>query len=66
MLDSALLDMPGIGEKTARILWDRFGSLEAMLEATSDQLQEIDGIGRKRALRIHEQLSEIRVCRKSG
>ncbi|KAB1443448.1 excinuclease ABC subunit UvrC [Pseudodesulfovibrio senegalensis] len=66
MLDSALLDMPGIGEKTARILWDRFGSLEAMLEATPDQLQEIDGIGRKRALRIHEQLSEIRVCRKSG
>jgi len=66
MLDSTLLDLPGIGEKTARVLWDRFGSLESMLKASPKDLKSLDGIGRKRAEKLHAQLADIREGRNLG
>ncbi|WP_348981339.1 helix-hairpin-helix domain-containing protein [Salidesulfovibrio onnuriiensis] len=59
MLDSELLSLPGIGEKTARILWDRFGSLTAMREAGVKEIEALPGIGRKRAEKIQAQLLEM-------
>ncbi len=59
MLDSELLSMPGIGQKTARILWDRFGSLAAMQAAGIAEIEALPGIGRKRAEKIHAQLADM-------
>lgn len=46
---SALLDLPGIGPRTARLLWERFGSVEALARASMDDLCAIPGMGPKRA-----------------
>ncbi|MGE4298172.1 MAG: excinuclease ABC subunit UvrC [Desulfovibrionaceae bacterium] len=56
-LAGGLLDLPGVGEKTARLLWDRFASLEAMAAASPDELACLPGLGRKRALALHEALA---------
>lgn len=66
MLDSELLSLPGIGPKTARILWDAFGSLNAMLEADAAAIRALPGIGRKRAEQIHTQLMDMRQAREKG
>lgn len=44
-----LLRIPGVGPKTARLLWESFGSLTAMAEADTESLAAIPGIGRHRA-----------------
>lgn len=44
-----LLRIPGVGPKTARLLWDAFGSLTAMAEADAKTLAAIPGIGIHRA-----------------
>lgn len=51
-----LMRLPGIGPATARLLWDRFGSLEAMSKATPETLMEIPGIGAGRAQKLAEKL----------
>ena len=52
-LRSELLEIPGIGEKTARRLLERFGSLDAVRAATEEQLAQV--INRRLAvlLRAH-------------
>jgi excinuclease ABC subunit C len=54
---SALLGLPGIGPWTARQLLDRFGTLEAVLAATEEEIRTIPGMGGKRAGRIREALA---------
>jgi excinuclease ABC subunit C len=50
-LRSELLEVPGIGEKTARRLLERFGSLEAVRAATEGQLAQV--INRRLAALLH-------------
>ncbi|MDO5536006.1 MAG: excinuclease ABC subunit UvrC [Desulfovibrionaceae bacterium] len=47
-----LMRLPGIGAATARLLWDRFGSFEAMQQAAPADIAAIDGIGPARAAKI--------------
>lgn len=54
-----IMRLPGIGPATARLLWDKFGSLENMLKATESQLMEIPGIGSRKAKMIHQKLAGL-------
>lgn len=58
-LSGELMRLPGIGPATARLLWDKFGSLQAMAGAGEDELVEIPGIGRAKARMILKSLKEI-------
>lgn len=50
--------LDGVGPETASILEERYRSLSAALNADVEDLQQIDGIGEKRAKSIHRQLHE--------
>ena len=47
-----LQGLPGVGSERAARLLDAFGSIEAVITATSEELQSIDGIGERIADRI--------------
>jgi excinuclease ABC subunit C len=64
-MQSRVEAISGVGPKTARLLWDRFGSLAAMAKATRDELAELPGIGVRRAATLHEALGEL-AGRESG
>ena len=59
-LAGELLRIPGVGPKTARLLWDAFGSLTAMAEADEAALAAIPGIGAIRAVHISARLRRLR------
>lgn len=63
VLSSELTSLPGIGPKTARILWDQFESIDAMLEAGRNDIESLPGIGRKRAEKIYMALQGLRTAR---
>jgi excinuclease ABC subunit C len=48
-LASEVLALPGVGPKTARLLWEAFGSVAAMKAATVEALREKTGLGPRRA-----------------
>ena len=48
--------LPGIGPATARLLWDNFGSVEAMRAAGVEDLCKIPGIGPAKAALLREKL----------
>lgn len=48
-LQSDLLALPGIGPKTARLLWEAFGSTAAMRAASVEAVRERTGLGPARA-----------------
>ncbi|MBU1042686.1 MAG: excinuclease ABC subunit UvrC [Proteobacteria bacterium] len=56
-LDSALLNIPGLGPALARRLWDAFGSLSAMRQAAPEQLAQVRGVGLALAGRIAQALA---------
>ena len=56
-LDSALLDISGLGPALARRLWDAFGSLAAMRAATPEELARVRGVGPELAGRIQQALA---------
>jgi excinuclease ABC subunit C len=58
-LGSELMSLPGIGPKTARLLWDAFGSIRAMREAEEKDIAGVPGIGSKRAAKIHAALKTL-------
>ncbi len=60
VLGSELLRLPGVGPKTARLLWERFPSLEAMTAAGLEDLLAIPGLGAKRAAALHKQLQSLK------
>ncbi len=55
-LSGELMRLPGIGPATARLLWDNFGSVEAMRAASVDDLCKIPGIGPAKAALLREKL----------
>jgi len=50
--------LPGIGYERAIRLLDTFGSVEAVISAGSEELQAVDGIGKKIAEKIKWTVSE--------
>lgn len=59
MLDSSLERLPGVGPKTAALLWRHFGSLESMQRAGEEELAVLPGIGPRKARRIREALQGL-------
>ena len=59
-LSGELMRLPGIGPATARLLWDHFGSVDAMCAATQEELCKLPGIGRAKAAMLWEKLSGLR------
>ncbi|WP_243363219.1 excinuclease ABC subunit UvrC [Fundidesulfovibrio terrae] len=55
-LKSEILAIPGVGPKTAKLLWDRFGTLDAMRRATLAEIESIPGFGGKKAKTVYESL----------
>ncbi|WP_281246540.1 helix-hairpin-helix domain-containing protein [Desulfovibrio litoralis] len=53
-----LLRLPGIGEKTARLLLTHFGSIKEILLAKEEGLAEIAGIGKQKAKQIWQLFSK--------
>jgi Fanconi anemia group M protein len=49
--------LPGIGAKTANNLLKHFGSVRAVMNASKEELMEVDGVGPKRAEEIHDVLT---------
>ncbi len=58
-IKSALDQIPGIGPLKKRLLLKKFGSLEAIREATEDELLKVKGITRTMAIKIKELLSYL-------
>ena len=58
-LSGELMRLPGIGPATARLLWETFGSLEAMRAAGVDDLRRLPGIGASRAALLHKKLKGL-------
>lgn len=59
-LEGELMRLPGIGPRTARLLWDHFGSVERMAAATLEELAQAPGIGKVRAAALHDKLCELK------
>ena len=59
MASGELESIQGVGPKTARLLWDAFGSLDAMRDATLDDLKATPGLGAKRAAQLHKALQAL-------
>jgi ERCC4-type nuclease len=53
-----LQGLPGVGPEKAGRLLDRFGSVEAAISASSDELQAVDGVGKGVADKIRWAVSE--------
>ncbi len=60
-LSGELLRIPGIGPATARLLWQHFPSLEAMLAASGEELASIPGIGPARAALLVRRLAMLSI-----
>ena len=48
-VSSGLENIPGLGPKRVRALWDYFGDLHRILNATEEQLKQVPGFGPERA-----------------
>ncbi len=59
-LTGDLLRLPGVGPHTARLLWDRFKNVDAMLAASPEDLAELPGIGKARAKALADRLQTLR------
>ncbi|MBR3880921.1 MAG: UvrB/UvrC motif-containing protein, partial [Mailhella sp.] len=54
-----LQQLPGIGPKTARLLWDHFDSVAEMKSAPLARIMELPGIGKKKAEVIFDSLKKL-------
>ncbi len=59
-LSSELMRLPGVGPRTARLLWDNFASIEAMFAASEEDLANIAGIGKARAKALWQKLRTLK------
>lgn len=59
-LSGELLRLPGVGVKTARLLWEHFGNTERMIRATPEELAALPGIGSTRAATLYARLQSLR------
>ncbi|PKN40334.1 MAG: excinuclease ABC subunit C [Deltaproteobacteria bacterium HGW-Deltaproteobacteria-18] len=58
-LSSELDKLSGVGPKTARLLWEHFGSVEAMIRAEVEELASLPGLGPKKASTLHASLKSL-------
>lgn len=58
-LSGELMRLPGVGPAMARLLWDWFGSVEAMAAASEEELRTLPGVGRAKAADLHEKLRRL-------
>ncbi len=65
-LRSAVAELPGVGPKTAKALWERFGSVDAMLEATQADLAGLPGFGPKKAAAVCAALARLQAGREEA
>jgi len=63
-LRSVLDDIPGIGSATRIRLLNHFGSAEKIAAADVEEIMEIPGIGRRKAIQIHDYFKRDRESRK--
>jgi len=54
------LGIPGIGAVNARLLADRFGSVDRLLAASAEEIEEVEGMGPVLAAIVHDTLAEER------
>src|SRR5206468_1629827 len=54
------LGLPGVGYVTAEALADHFGSIDALLAADPEQIEEVEGVGPVMAAQIAESLADER------
>lgn len=59
-LSSELMRLPGVGPKTAKLLWQHFDSLPDMANADEKQLAAIPGIGAAKAKKLRTLLRGLR------
>ena len=59
-LSAELLRVPGVGMATARLLWDHFKVLDAIIAATPEQLAAIPGIGPRKAAALAHSLKRLK------
>jgi len=59
-LETALHELPGVGPSRARALLRHFGSVQALAEASVDDLAAVPGLGPVLAARIHDAVRAIR------
>ena len=52
------LGLPGVGYVTAQALAEHFGTIDALLEATTEQIEEVEGVGPIMAEQLREELAE--------
>ena len=55
-MKSEIMSIPGVGPKTARLLWDRFSTLEGIRAASIKDLQSVPGFGPAKARTVHQAL----------
>ncbi len=55
-LSGELLALPGVGPKTARHLFDHFGSVKAIRAASVEALAAVPGLGPAKAARLRQAL----------
>jgi DNA ligase (NAD+) len=55
------LGIPGVGGVNAQALADHFGSIDALLEADTEQIEQVEGIGPVLARQISEFLADARI-----
>jgi len=53
-MEMVIASFPEIGLKNARLLLGEFGSIQAIIDATEEELAQVRGIGEKKAHRIFE------------
>ena len=58
---SQLLEIPGLGERRARLLLRKFGSLKRIKIASADEIASLPGFGPKIAIVVHEYLSDSEI-----
>jgi DNA ligase (NAD+) len=52
------LGLPGVGYVTAQALAEHFGSMDALMNADTEQIEEVEGVGPILAEQIREELAE--------
>ena len=63
-MSAELMRLPGVGPATARLLWEKFGSIQAMASADESELRKIPGIGAARAAMLRKKLENF--CNKGA
>ncbi|OIN99286.1 MAG: excinuclease ABC subunit C [Desulfovibrionaceae bacterium CG1_02_65_16] len=58
-LSIELLSLPGVGPRTARLLFDHFGDIAAIKAAGVSALAQVPGLGAKRAAKLRQALDAL-------